>query len=73
MDLAQIPDNNKERIPNRGRGKPGRIVKKCPLPEVTSPSHGEEHGKANAWTTRARRYRELARLRARGNTVAAER
>eukprot|EP00972_Heterocapsa_arctica_P017966 2655813-Heterocapsa_arctica.AAC.1 len=68
MDLAQIPDNNKERRPYRGRGMPGKIVNKCPLPEVTTPSHGEEHGKANAWAIRARRYRELARLRIRGNT-----
>eukprot|EP00972_Heterocapsa_arctica_P091080 13438339-Heterocapsa_arctica.AAC.1 len=72
MDLAQIPDNNMERRPFRGRGKPGRILNKCPMPATTSPLTGEEHGKANAWATRARRYRELARLRSRGNTVAAE-
>eukprot|EP00972_Heterocapsa_arctica_P064623 9535743-Heterocapsa_arctica.AAC.1 len=72
MDLAQIPDNNKERRPYRGRGKPGNILRKCPMPAVTTALFGEEHGKANAWAIRARRYRELARLRARGNHVAAE-
>eukprot|EP00972_Heterocapsa_arctica_P091215 13459725-Heterocapsa_arctica.AAC.1 len=43
------------------------------MPAATSPLTGDEHGKANAWATRARRYRELARLRTRGNLVAAER
>eukprot|EP00972_Heterocapsa_arctica_P066736 9848072-Heterocapsa_arctica.AAC.1 len=71
MDLAQIPDKNKDRKPYRGRGTPGKTMEKSPLPEATTPSHGEEHGVANAWATRARRYRELARLRTRGNSTAA--
>eukprot|EP00972_Heterocapsa_arctica_P108892 16034828-Heterocapsa_arctica.AAC.1 len=54
MDLAQIPDNNKERRPYRGRGKPGKILRKSPMPVASSPLTGEEHGKANAWATRAR-------------------
>eukprot|EP00972_Heterocapsa_arctica_P024352 3592586-Heterocapsa_arctica.AAC.1 len=65
MDLAQIPDNNKERRPYSGRGKPGKILKQCTLPAATTCVSGEEHGKANAWAIRARRFRELARLRAR--------
>eukprot|EP00972_Heterocapsa_arctica_P100959 14881020-Heterocapsa_arctica.AAC.1 len=57
MDLAQIPDNNKESKPYRGRGKPGKSIRKCPLPAATTYLSGEEHGKANAWAIRARRYR----------------
>ena len=66
MDLAQIPDSDLERRPYRGRGKPGTTTSRSPLPEHTSPSSGEEHGKTNAWAARSRRCKELARLRTQG-------